>query len=105
MAYYALLYEAGDDFVQRRTPFREEHLGMAREAHARGELVLAGALGDPVNRALLVFRGESPDAARTFAQNDPYVRNGLVKRWEVSPWMVVVGGDATPNAAAARGEL
>jgi len=104
MAYYALLYEAGEDFVERRTPFREEHLNMAKTAHQRGELMLAGALGDPVNRALLVFQGESPDAARNFAQNDPYVRNGLVKRWEVSPWNVVVGGDAEPVATAARGD-
>jgi uncharacterized protein len=104
MAYYALLYEAGDDFVQRRTPYREEHLHMAKAAHQRGELVLAGALGDPVNRALLVFHGDSPDAARNFAQNDPYVRNGLVKRWEVSPWKVVVGGDAEPIVAAAQGD-
>jgi uncharacterized protein YciI len=27
-----------------------------------------------------------------FAQADPYVREGLVRRWEVQPWAVVVGG-------------
>jgi uncharacterized protein len=98
MAYYALLYEADDDFTERRTPYREEHLQLAREAHQRGELFLAGALGDPVNRALLVFH--SPDPARAFAQADPYVRNGLVKRWEVVPWNVVVGGDAQATPAS-----
>jgi uncharacterized protein len=99
MPYYALLYEANDDFVARRTPYREEHLQLAREAHHRGELLLAGALGDPVNRALLVFH--SPEPAHAFAQSDPYVRNGLVKRWEVAPWNVVVGGET--QAAPASG--
>jgi len=100
MAYYALLYETGDDFVARRAPFREEHLKLAQAAHQRSELLLAGALGDPVERALLIFRCESPDPARTFAENDPYVRSGAVKRWEVAPWNVVIGGDAAPPAKA-----
>jgi uncharacterized protein len=102
MAYYALLYQSDTEFVNKRTPYREEHLKMAQEAYKRGELVLAGALGDPIDRALLVFQGETPDAARTFAQHDPYVRNGLIKHWEVAPWKVVVGGDAAQPAAGAR---
>ena len=94
MAYYALFYEVADEFVKRRTAFRQEHLDLARAAHQRGELVLAGALDDPTDRALLVFHGDSPVTARAFAQSDPYVRNGLVKRWEVRRWAVVIGGDA-----------
>jgi len=100
MAYFALLYETGDAFVARRAPFREEHLKLAQAAHQRGELLLAGGLGDPVERALLVFHCDSPDPARTFAENDPYVRSGAVKRWEVSPWNVVIGGDVAPPTAA-----
>lgn len=93
MAYYALFYEAVDDFIARRGAFRDEHLGMAREAHARGELVLAGALADPADGALLVFQGESPAAAEAFARQDPYVRNGLITKWKVRPWTVVVGNE------------
>ena len=93
MAYYALFYEAVDDFIARRGAFRDEHLGMAREAHARGELVLAGALADPADGALLVFQGESPAGAEAFARQDPYVRNGLITKWKVRPWTVVVGNE------------
>ena len=90
--YYALFYdEVVEDFVNQRVPFREEHLGLAREAHARGELLLAGALADPADAALLVFRAESSAAAENFAEHDPYVRNGLVKKWRVRKWTVVVG--------------
>ncbi|HZS08789.1 MAG TPA: YciI-like protein [Blastocatellia bacterium] len=95
MKYFALFYYVVDGFVSRRTPFREEHLRLAGEANRRGELVLAGALGDPADRALLVFRAEDGRAAGDFARNDPYVLNGLVTRWEVQPWAVVIGNDST----------
>jgi uncharacterized protein YciI len=91
MAYFVLFYEVIDDFAVRRTAFREEHLRLAREAHARGEVVLAGALADPPDRALIVFRCHEKSVAEAFARRDPYVSNGLVKRWEVRPWNVVVG--------------
>jgi uncharacterized protein YciI len=91
MKYYALFYEAADDYAARRMAFREEHLRLAREAHARGELLLGGALTEPIDRALLVFRTASREAVEEFARNDPYVLNGLVKRWEVRSWAVVVG--------------
>jgi len=91
MPYFALLYDVVDDFVARRMNFREEHLRRGREALGRGELLLAGALGEPVNGALLVFLAEERSIPEQFAKKDPYVTNGLVKRWEVRPWNVVVG--------------
>jgi hypothetical protein len=91
VAYFALLYDLVEDMVNRRVPYREAHLGLAREAHARGELLLAGALTDPTDRALLVFKADGPDPVEEFVRKDPYVVNGLVKRWEIRPWTVVVG--------------
>jgi len=99
MNYYALLYELVDDMVARRIPFREEHLRLAREAHERGELVLAGALAEPVDRALLVFRVDDKSKVESFARKDPYVLNGLAKKWEVRPWNVVVGNEIAPSSA------
>jgi len=105
MAYYALFYKVVDDFVQRRAPHREEHMRLANAAHRRGEIILAGALEGPADGALLIFRGDSPGVAILFAQNDPYVINGLVKHWEVRPWTVVVGGEASSAATGAPGRL
>ncbi len=65
--------------------------------HARGELMLGGVLAEPANRALLIFRGDSRELAEDFARNDPYVANGLVVRWEVRPWTVVVGNEPASN--------
>jgi uncharacterized protein len=90
--YYVLLYEVCDDFINRRAPFRPEHLKMLEEAHRRGDLVMAGAFSDPVDGAALVFRGSDPSIVRRFAETDPYVTKGLVTNWRVRGWNVVVGG-------------
>lgn len=92
--HYLLFYDVVDDYVNRRAPFRGAHLALAREAVARGELVLGGALANPHDGAVLLFRGSSPEVAETFARQDPYVRNGLVTRWYVREWTTVVGAGA-----------
>jgi uncharacterized protein YciI len=97
MKYYALFYHVVDDFVARRAAYREEHLRLAREAHGRGELLLAGAFTEPADQALLVFRAAERSTVEAFARNDPYVTSGLVSRWEIRPWAVVIGGDS-PDA-------
>jgi len=95
MKHFALMYDVVDGFIDKRMPHREAHLALVRGAQARGELVMAGALGDPPDGALLVFRGDSGEIAERFARADPYVLQGLATRWQVRPWNVVVGGDAT----------
>jgi len=94
MTHFALMYDVVDRFVEQRMPYRAAHLALVRAAHARGELVMAGALGDPPDGALLVFRGEAADVAERFARADPYVVQGLVMGWRVRPWNVVVGDGA-----------
>jgi uncharacterized protein YciI len=96
MSYYALFYEAVDDFLARRGAYRHEHLRLAREAYARGELVLAGAFSDPADGALLIFQAETQIVAEVFARQDPYVKNGLITQWRVRNWTVVVGNEPRP---------
>jgi uncharacterized protein YciI len=93
MKHFLLIYELAADYLARRPAFREAHLALAREAVARGELVLGGAL-DPADRAVLLFAGEDAGAAEAFAQRDPYVAQGLVARWTVREWKTVVGETA-----------
>lgn len=105
--HFVLEYDLVADYVTRREPLRATHLELARAATVRGELVLAGALQDPVDRALLLFRGPGPEAAERFAKADPYVANGLVREWRVRPWATVVGPDAEnllPDEAAPKDE-
>jgi uncharacterized protein len=86
--HYLLIYELAPDYLERRGAFRNDHLKLAWQAEG---MVLGGALGDPPQRALLLFESDSPDAAKRFANADPYVKNGLVRHWEVQPWTTVVG--------------
>lgn len=94
MNHYLLTYHLAPDYLERRPAFREEHLALAWSAVEGGDLVLGGAVEDPVDTALLLFAGEGPEAAEAFAKNDPYVTNGLVERWTVRRWNTVVGGGA-----------
>ena len=89
--YLALQYDLVDDYLDRRPEFRDEHLGLARAAHERGDLALAGAFNDPPDHALLVWSTEDRSVVEAFAEADPYVRNGLVKAWRVRDWNVVIG--------------
>jgi uncharacterized protein YciI len=92
--HYLLIYDVTPEYLARRGEFRAEHLSLAWAAHDRGELVLGGAVGDPPDSAILMFQGETGEAAEKFATADPYVRNGLVARWRVRPWTTVVGAGA-----------
>lgn len=94
MKHFLLFYDFVPDYLERRVPLRAEHFTFARAAQARGELVLGGALTDPIDGAVLLFIGESPAVAEQFAEADPYVRNGLVKAWRVREWTTVVGAGA-----------
>jgi uncharacterized protein YciI len=92
--HYLLFYDVVENYAERRLPFRKDHLAHARAAAGRGELVLAGALANPVDGTVLLFKGDSPAAADAFARADPYVTNGLVTAWRVREWTTVVGSDA-----------
>ena len=103
--HYLLFYEVAEDYVSRRAEFRDAHLQKAWEASERGELVLAGALANPADGAVLLFRGDSPEVAERFARADPYVTSGAVRRWHVREWTTVAGEDAAtpvrPKTASA----
>lgn len=92
--YFALSYDLVDDYLDRRPAFRDEHLTLARAAVDRGELRLAGAFGDPADRALLVWQTDDRSVVEDFVRHDPYVTNGLVRSWTIRQWNVVLGVDA-----------
>ena len=90
--YFLLLYDVVEDMVNRRVPYRAEHLGQIQELAAKGIVSIAGACGDPVDGAVIVFKTDDLAVVERFALGDPYVTNGLVTRWQVKPWHVVIGG-------------
>ena len=92
--HYLLMYDLAPDYLERRGEFRDDHLKLAWEAQERGELVIAGALAEPADHAVLMFSCESAQTVQMFAAKDPYVTHGLVRAFHVRQWNTVVGEDA-----------
>ena len=91
MKYYILKYYLVDDYLERRSKYREEHLKLAEELHQKGKLIFGGALTEPIDEALLVFYLGDKSLIEDFISKDPYVKNGLVIKWEIREWIVVIG--------------
>jgi uncharacterized protein YciI len=85
-----LFYDYVNDIVERRAPFRQEHLALAGEFRERGILLMAGALVEPVDGAVLVFTTDDRSVVEDFVAKDPYVREELVTAWRIRPWNVVI---------------
>jgi uncharacterized protein YciI len=88
--HYALFYDYVENAVERRAPYREDHLAWARQWKDDGRIVMAGALGDPPHGGLFVFRVEDPAQIEEFVAGDPYVEGGIVTGHRVEPWNVVI---------------
>jgi len=93
MKHFVLIYEFVPDYLSRRSPYRAEHLALARASAARDEVQLGGALVDEPG-GLLLFKAESSATAEAFAASDPYVRHGIVRAYRIREWKTVVGRDA-----------
>jgi uncharacterized protein YciI len=90
MNYYILDYITSGNYLEERVKYRKEHLNHATEYFNEGYLILGGAI-DAANEAVLVFKADTDKIVEAFAQNDPYVKNGLIKSWSVKKWNVVIG--------------
>ena len=93
--HYLLMYDLAPDYLARRGEFRDEHLALAWQAQERGEIVIAGALAEPSDMAVLLFECDSPEIPARFAKADPYVVHGLVTAYRVRQWNTVVGAQAS----------
>ena len=101
--HYLLFYDVVPDYATKRMPYRGLHLDYAQKAVDRAELILGGALANPIDASILLFRVASPNVVEDVARGDPYVRNGVVTKWRVREWTTVIGKDAetrVPRAGA-----
>lgn len=92
--HYLLIYDLTPDYLEKRAKYRKEHLELAWKSSDEGNLMMGGALQNPADQAILLFESDSPAVAEEFARNDPYVKNGIVKAWQVRPWITVAGTQA-----------
>lgn len=92
--HYLLSYQLAENYLERRAEFRTAHLALAWQAAEQGDLILGGAVGEPVESALLLFEVDDVSKVEHFAQADPYVVNGLVLSYRILPWHTVAGAQA-----------
>lgn len=86
---WVLKYQYVPDIVERRAPLRDEHLALLRAGYEAGDVIRAGATGEPPTGALFVFR--TREAAEAYVEADPYGEAGLVVRHRIEPWTLVIG--------------
>ena len=73
-SYLLLTLEYVDDMVEKRGPYREEHLAGARKGFDEGKIVMAGALMDPVDAGVFVFKNCEREEVEAFVEADAYTR-------------------------------
>lgn len=95
MKHYLLFLDFSETYEARRPEFRNEHLTKAWAAVDRGELIYAGALTDPLDTGVILFKGENAEIVEKFVKEDPYINNGLVRSWRIREWATVVGNEAS----------
>ncbi|RLN53304.1 hypothetical protein BBJ29_000471 [Phytophthora kernoviae] len=88
--FYILRYEHVGDILDRRGPFRAEHLERAVNAKKDGHMVMGGALVNPADAGIFIFNVEDKQLVEDFAKADPYVLNDLVTSYSIREWMVVI---------------
>lgn len=86
---YMLTYNYVEDMINRRAPFRDAHIAYAKEFEGKG-LLLGGALQNPVDAGVLLFDAAEKDVVQ-YAENDPYMKNGLIKSYTVREIMFAFG--------------
>jgi hypothetical protein len=90
MKYFAAIITLVENVVERRAPYREAHLAYLRGLKAEGRVVLGGAFADPVDTALIIYRGASKADVEKMIENDPYMKNGIWPKVSIREWSVAV---------------
>ena len=88
--YHVLMMDYVPDILEKRGPYRADHLGAAQKKKDEGKMVMAGALAEPVDTGMFVFKDSTPEEIEQYCKEDAYVKNGLVSGWTIRPWVVVV---------------
>jgi len=74
------------DALQRRTPYREEHLEGLRRQKEEGVLITLGPT-EASTHVFGIYEAENQEAVEALVKNDVYWRNGIWTAVEVHPWI------------------
>ena len=93
---FLLKYDYIPEVLEKRGPYREEHIALANKFIEDGTCLSGGPCGEVgmeiPKGALFVFT--TAESAQEYAEGDPYVANGIVTEYSIEEWNVVVEKDA-----------
>jgi uncharacterized protein len=86
---YVLFYESADDVLSKAPAPFAAHQARLQDFHGRGEILMVGTFGAPQEQgSMAIFPTRA--AAEAFVEGDPFVLNGVVRRWEIREWNEVL---------------
>lgn len=88
---FVVLYESSDDVLTLAPVHMPKHREHFEDYHARGLLLMVGTFGDPATQGAMCVL-TTREAAEEFAANDPFVVNGVVRRYEIRQWDELLTG-------------
>jgi uncharacterized protein len=81
---YVLQYQAADDVREKAPAHFQAHCAHWDRYRKEGTLLMVGPFADPDRGAMGIFT--TREAAHEFAEEDPFVVNGVVKSWTILEW-------------------
>jgi uncharacterized protein len=85
---YVLHYQYVPDVLEKRGPYREQHLALAKELCLSGGPTAPLTSSVPPTGALFIFSDLA--AAQSFVDKDPYVDAGIVTEHRIEEWTVAI---------------
>lgn len=79
-----VFYYTAPDFLAKAPALFPAHKARLDEFQRRGDLLAVGTWADPRDGAMAVFRARA--AAEAFVADDPFVKQGVVARYEIRDW-------------------
>lgn len=82
---YVVFYESSDDVASKAPLHMEAHSAWFNSFIQKGTLIMIGTFADPqADGAMTVFTDKQD--AEEFAAGDPFVVNGVVRRYTIKDW-------------------
>jgi uncharacterized protein len=88
--YYMLYYKLVPDILEKRMPFKDEHMRILKELSSKG-LVFVGAEVKEGFPAVFMFEGKNDEILHEWLRRDPYINNGLVMEHHFNQILLVAG--------------
>lgn len=85
MSKYVLFYESADDVRSKAPAHFPAHVARWKDFQRDGTLLMIGTFANAQDEgSMAIFT--TREAAEAFARADPFVVNGVVRRWSIREW-------------------